>query len=109
MGGGSDGSAAWRRRLFCHVDVAGSAASGGSEQAVPCKDVIGEGKPAHHRKDLGVATKHKLAQTPIAEAGVDAFPWRSAFVDALAVRALHSLAPSCHSGAVIAARRIGIR
>src|SRR5882757_11513683 len=75
---------------------------------MPYQDIVCEGKPAQNRENLVTAANCELAQAPIAEAGVDAFAWGPAFIDALAVRAVHPPAPGFHAWAIIPARRIGI-
>src|ERR1700704_2160363 len=72
------------------------------------EDVVCEGEPAQYAENLFAATDEELAQTPVAEAGIDAFARSASLVDAFAVRAFHPSSPSCHSGAIIRARSVGI-
>src|ERR1700710_1995831 len=72
------------------------------------EDVVCEGEPTQHAENLFTAADEELAQTPVAEAGIDAFARSASLVDAFAVRAFHPSSPSCHSGGIIRARSVGM-
>src|SRR4051794_25818518 len=78
------------------------------QQAMAGKDIVCQGEPTQHAENLFTAADEELAQTPVAEAGIDAFARSASLVDAFAVRAFHPSSPSCHSRAIIRARSVGI-
>src|SRR5258708_15641857 len=75
---------------------------------MPGQDVVGQSKPAQHRADLFEAADGELVQTPVSKAGVDAFGADAAFVNALAMWAVHTCSPSGHARPIVTARGIRI-
>src|ERR1700675_156171 len=65
-------------------------------------------EPPQHRRDLARSTNGELAQTPLSKAGIDALVHGAPFVDFLALRAVHALAPSRNTGAIVGTRRITV-
>src|SRR5678816_4684877 len=78
----------------------------GSEP-VAGQDVVGQCEPVEQRVHFLASAHGELIETPLPEAGVDAFAHGSALVDALAMRATHASAPCGNTRFVIAARGIG--
>src|SRR4029077_13428285 len=57
---------------------------------------------------LPLSANGELLETPLPEAGVDAFGHHSTFIDTFAVRAAHAAPPLGNAGTVIVARGIGV-
>src|ERR1700704_5474015 len=78
------------------------------EQAISGKDVMGKREPRQHRRDLARSANGELAETPLSKVGVDALVHRTPLVGFLALRAVHALAPSRNTGAIVGTRRIAV-
>jgi hypothetical protein len=79
-----------------------------AEQSMPSQDVVGETEPVQHGGHLPLSANGELLETPLPEAGVDAFGHHSTFIDTFAVRAAHAAPPLGNAGTVIVARGIGV-
>src|SRR5438105_1499627 len=81
---------------------------GRPEQAVSCEDVVSQRKPPQHRADLARSANGELGEAPLSKVGIDALVHGAPLVDFLALRAVHALAPSRNTGAIVGTRRIAV-